>query len=854
MSVKRKPETPSQPDVEGSHLTDLADGWKTWRTFCLRGAGFPIAGLARLAAPEAAAAVGAYLERSAASEQAHDRVMERLDALSRAADGETLRALRRARRRLSRGRSPESDPGIAELDPLIVEMAAAKERANAARVSAETAVAEALVRVSDYLREVGRDSRFREAVTWQNRRVLSESIDVLLRMPAASRNRVARRHEQLVANYLQRYCAKNETIGFFGPLAWGTWVDRGPSLAQRPEAEFLTARSIHLEYWSLAALAEALSALPDLRPWLAPRLDASRRIEGHVLIDAQGGQRQILPHAIQALMVCDGVTAARDIAARLVADPECSLNSDQDVFAVLNRAVEHGLVNWSLNVPVGPDPEASLREILVRIGDPELRSRLLQPLEELVAARDAVAAAAGQAEALDAAFGRLESVFTRITGRSAYQHQGQVYAGRTLVYEDCRRGTTLEVGPDVRERIAPPLALILQSARWFSHAIATRFESRLRQVFSALEARFAPESVPVGALDFVFERGDPSLPGIVRQVADELAGKWAEILAVESSDREVLLLADDLRDRVASAFDAPGPGWPGARHHSADILIGVGKDQQGKPSRYLCVLGEVHVTDTMLMRQVIRALHPHPAELVEAYRRDIDQAQIYRVTTPGFVGHRKVWEPFLSDDFLLARDGSPTWRSGDGVLRLADLVIEDSPAGLVVRSRDRRYSFPALVYFERLLWRESFTEFKLLPPMPHTPRIIIDSLVVRRESWRFICRELGFAFEKTETERFIAARRWARQFDLPRWVFIRVPQEYKPVYVDLVSPVSVEILAKLVRRAVEIIGVDSVVGVSEMLPNPKNAWLADAESDTYASELRIVAVDPVAWQPSPAAA
>ena len=129
-------------------------------------------------------------------------------------------------------------------------------------------------------------------------------------------------------------------------------------------------------------------------------------------------------------------------------------------------------------------------------------------------------------------------------------------------------------------------------------------------------------------------------------------------------------------------------------------------------------------------------------------------------------------------------------------------------------------------------------------------KIILDGLVISRESWRFPCHELAFAYAKRETERFIGARCWARVQGLPRWVFVRVPQEFKPVYVDLESPPSVEAMAKLVRRAIDTVGDKSELSLSEMLPTPRQCWLTDAQGNTYTSELRIVAVDPESWRPS----
>ena len=119
----------------------------------------------------------------------------------------------------------------------------------------------------------------------------------------------------------------------------------------------------------------------------------------------------------------------------------------------------------------------------------------------------------------------------------------------------------------------------------------------------------------------------------------------------------------------------------------------------------------------------------------------------------------------------------------------------------------------------------------------------IDRVTVCRETWRFSPSELTFAFEKDEAARFLAARRFARSHDLPRFVFIKVPIEVKPFYVDFDSPIYVDLLAKSIRRTKEKGRPDSLVSVTEMHPRADETWLPDAEGQHYTSELRIIAVD-----------
>src|SRR5579872_1197470 len=147
------PGTAVVPSAElAPHLLPLSGGWALWRTVCLRGAGFPLGLLADLGAP----------------------------ALASTADLVN---------------SGTGDLGIARA-------------AYAAEFTAEAD------RQSSVLHRIASLPLLREAVAWQNRHALETGIDVLLRRGSGTgpRNAQRRRHEALVASYLQRYCAKNDTI------------------------------------------------------------------------------------------------------------------------------------------------------------------------------------------------------------------------------------------------------------------------------------------------------------------------------------------------------------------------------------------------------------------------------------------------------------------------------------------------------------------------------------------------------------------------------------------------------------------------------------------------------------------
>ena len=158
------------------------------------------------------------------------------------------------------------------------------------------------------LRAVAGRRRFREAVTWQNPAALANALDKVAAGSPAKPSR-ARQREEIVASYWQRYCAKNDTIGFFGPLAWGRIADDGPPLAAR-SGGLIRERAVHLEAWAVQALAARID--PALQIATGPHAEDELRaqLERHV----DDGVRE------RGLAALDRLVAARDALAAAPAD------------------------------------------------------------------------------------------------------------------------------------------------------------------------------------------------------------------------------------------------------------------------------------------------------------------------------------------------------------------------------------------------------------------------------------------------------------------------------------------------------------------------------------------------------
>jgi hypothetical protein len=125
------------------------------------------------------------------------------------------------------------------------------------------------------LRAVARDPLFQTAVTWQNRAALRNAVAKIAN-GAAAPGSAWRRREEVVASYWQRYCAKNDTIGFFGPLAWGRVADDGPAV-QVSCGRLVSQSTVWFEAWAIQALAQSLD--PGLGVPAGPGSERDLRIQ-----------------------------------------------------------------------------------------------------------------------------------------------------------------------------------------------------------------------------------------------------------------------------------------------------------------------------------------------------------------------------------------------------------------------------------------------------------------------------------------------------------------------------------------------------------------------------------------------
>jgi hypothetical protein len=781
---------------QNGHLVPLpGTEWTVWRDAVLRTAGFPAAGLDRLAAPECGAVADAFLA----------------------------------------GHASQQD----------VELAHATALAQASKAAAEIAA----------------DPLFREAVTWQNPAALHAlSIAGDGGQPPAKaltkRQRDKRRfREDTVARYWQRYCGKNDTIGFFGPVTWVRLDPQEPAVRVRCGGRLVRSRETFYEFWALETYAECLAADPVVRPWLPAGLHPDLTLAGRQVLRPGQPPAELSQAEADLLARCDGHTPAAVAAG----------GGEPEQLAPLAGLVARDVAWWGIDMPYNPDAEQVLRRTLAAIPDPVARQRALGGLARLDAARDAITAAAGDPDALAAAISRLDSEFTAVTGADPQRRQGQMYAGRRLCYEETVRDLEVTFGKPVLDALAAPLGrVLLPVARWLTANVADAYSDAFRLLHDELRKESAgePGSGEVAAGEVPLSRfwdaaqrlfSGPGLP--VDTVAHELTRRWNALFGLAGlapGTRSVTMASTEVADRAAELFPPLRARWPGARIHSPDLHICAASTDALARGDFMVVLGELHAGWPTLDCAMFTERHHDPASLVAAAAADIGPQfrPLYPTWWPRYTARIA---PVLGvTDHQLAFTHAPG-ADPARLLPVTAVTVLERDGALVAAARDGR-SWPLLEVFALLVAWAGLEALKQTSAGPHSPRITVDRLVVARETWRTTIGDSGLTATGRLNE-YLAARRLRQALGLPDKVFAKISTEVKPVYLDLTSPRYVSAFCTMLRTARQAAGDGAGIVFTEMLPGVPDAWVPDADGQRYFSELRIQLRDPVpAPSSQPAAA
>jgi hypothetical protein len=747
-------------------------GWTLGDVFVLRHAGFPFDWLERLAWP------AAELADADAVLAAEDRLA--VTCASRRVALESWMAAVRAGR-------PTTLPGW--LDP---HGRAAAADWLPARAALDARLAAAIGPLRDELRRLASDPDVQEAVFLSNPDLHANVWRPFCELAEGRpRTAAARRTERQVYLLMQRLCAKNETVSTFGPMGYGEIVaGHGFQVIRQP-----TRRRAFLAFWALQELARAVSREPELRPHVPLRLNPLFRFEPLAAVGQDGGAVAVTPLA-SALVerLAGGARTLSEACARLSPERTAPAEGMRALLPLLRA----GALLMGLELPGDElEPGQRLRQAVAALPRCPAADAWVERLDEFedLRVRFERSRLPERAVLLTA----MEVRFTAWTGRPARRGQGNDYADRLLLYEEACSQFAIRAGPDFAVRLAAALDEALNLSAAHGDAVQDRHRTEMGRLVEGLGGR-------LGLLDYLARAGDGALTEPI------------------------------MPERPPEGAVVPSPVM-GDRYALPDVLLEAASPVEIAAGRWRTVLGRVH--HHLLINGWLATFHPDLARFESAAAAWLARQPAGSVVALSAGRRNKGFYRFPGCEVEYGRGELTRALTGDERPRVlaTELFVHAGAGGVELRTRngERRYLYLALADHSTYAPLAALSA----PPVRHvqfgqdasTARIMAGPCVYQRRRWQV---EAGALAGLRGADLLVAVRRLVREHGLCREVFVRVPAERKPYYLDLDSPFAHELLRHLVGRG-------GRVQLEEMLPSPEGLWLRD-ERGRYTCELRLQAV------------
>ena len=605
--------------------------------------------------------------------------------------------------------------------------------------------------------------------------------------------------------YLQRFCAKNDTSSFFGPLNYGSFGDQEGVRYCRSSAR-IRRRQVFFAYWAAQKLVECITAEASLRPYLAPRRNPAC---APLLQDRSGALYDLI----------DGVRSVSDLASLL--NRPCA-----DILAELEHLIEKRLVHLDLPIPPATlHPLAYLAEKLRAMPeDCPARMSWLETLAEFhqLCSRFAAADLPTRRELL----AQLELRYELLTGTGARRGEGKMFQDRTLLYEECLGGVDeFCLGAEHQRQIVNALRPIAMFCTRYSELRRKSLRAAARLLLDEL----APSRASIPFVQFLaaWRRRFGDLPPSLE--AEALRQCLTELVAQSGSEDVCRISAATLLEQF------PPPTEPVLL--SPDLLLAAPSLEALAEGRYQLVVGEIHhglqpvgwmlslVDDPSGWQRALNACLPAPTDTQTPANLLLGRRM--KTAPPEFVGPTVQCSAVSLREHQFDLGALLIERDGDELL----LRMPGHPQALCFYPPS--YGVPETLYAPFACFSYPLVQNVPVQCGAHTPRIEIDQVVYQRERWDFPTTLLpGRDHQGTSFQLLIDYAEFQQQHGLPDHIFVRTPAEPKPVYIDLANYFALELLAHMA-------GQSETITLSEMWPDPEHLWMQGDDGE-YCSELRTV--------------
>lgn len=678
--------------------------------------------------------------------------------------------------------------------------------------------------------------KFQEAIFLQDSDA-HQSIDRFLKQNIESGRRTSKfkSRELLIYKYLQRFCTKNETVSFFGPFFIGEFakLKNKISLVSATSGQKRRANA-YTAFWFLYHIIDALEAddkiLADLKPSLPPNLyfdDKSavilktiRRFKLDKLILAifKSADRKINVRGISLELMKQGFSRSEIFGKiRWMFKNSLLLSGlefDQDTYSP-----EDFLLKKLKSIPGAKNNKWHLR--LKRLK--QLKSEFEKGnFSERLKLADEV-------KKLFSAFIKYGYAKSRFYGRGFFTEY------RELNLKDLKLDKGISA--NFLKSFNPILNMSLYDCGKLKDIQNGLFADFLKKVFI---------KEPIGVKEALFRKSEEQENGNFlfenlrnRLGLGALPADLAAFIDRHKGRRRVSLNKKNLMRAFKINLEAPSN--PAAT--CCDCLLDAKSPDDINKGKFAFVFAESHV-----MRK--------PANIFACIAESSSKRTALRKEIAKIQGALKGKGVILGDllkipgDILGKNYGSKAAykiefdaysRKKGKKINFSDLkIVFDKGTANLVDGKNR----PVLLLEDLPFAEGAFSvlapSIKCLRPAgksTHFPRVKLSNLVLQREQWVFLIKDLFFAqtgFKREGLRLWLELEAWRNKHGIPKQFFLRTDNRIKPIFIDFENYLSIEAFINFIKNAKDRISIE------EMLPGPQGLWFRD-KNGRYTCEFRLLA-------------
>lgn len=662
---------------------------------------------------------------------------------------------------------------------------------------------------------------FRQAIFISNPDMYQHIDRYMHHFTTSQRPSKVKRIEKKLFTYLQRFCAKNESASFFGPLNYGK-VDREEPRywnGKWDQKNFLQDRESFISYWAVKELIKAAAAEKELSPYVPLHISSWTILEEeHILTSSDN--RIKLPERLMSIL---RYIQQHSPCLAQVIDAHTDILPAQ-IENWINQLVSKGVLRKEWVIPSTlVHPLSIFIEQLRLLPDNEVKEKWCCELEELSVITEQLAEQkiASKIESVRT----LEEKFEQLAGKPSRRGKASLYADRFVYYEDAQ-GHIKEftLGDPFIKDLELKVSGVLNISAAYGEEVWNHYQQLGKNVFEKMKTVDQTE-VPFSKFINQLREYYPDIPTLP---PFSLTQQLEEMIEENGSKgKKVELSSNQLQIKLSNRSFYALP----------DLFLQASNIEDLQTGNVEIILAKLH--HHLLMNNWMTHFYQEKesleTELIQLIKQ-IDMADGTTLAGIEVMRRNKAFYDYPSKVIEIAEKPA----QGKESIKLSELVVTKNDEGnLILLRKDTLEQIELYVPLADQVFYLPFAMFSkpMLLHVPistgkHTPRVVIDGVVYQRERWSFEAEPLHLEFKGLQgIELMKKVEEWRTREGLPDIIYMKGSEVRKPYWIDFKNYFSLELMQQILME-------NSNLMIEEMFPDPHHLWLTSSKG-SHSCELRM---------------